>query len=104
MRATNTYGQSQRKWPEKDSLFFKFQGPSQTALDETARIVKEIVEKYGGTGFTLAADAKEAADLWADRKNGYYSALALLEGSRGWATDVWCVSLDATHYAIHMLI
>ncbi|KAF7978658.1 hypothetical protein HWV62_45178 [Athelia sp. TMB] len=93
MRATNKYGQSQRKWPEKDSLFFKFQGPSQLALDETARIVKEVVEKHGGTGFSLAANAKEAADLWADRKNAHYSGLALVEGSKGWATDV-CVPVS----------
>ena len=89
MRATNTYGQSKRKWPEKDSLFFKFQGPSQASLDETARIVKEVAEKHGGSGFELAANAEEAADLWADRKNAYYSGLALLEGSKGWTTDVW---------------
>jgi len=93
MRATNTYGQSQRKWPEKDSLFFKFQGPSQASLTETARIVKEVVQKHGGTGFELAANAEEAADLWADRKNALYSGLALLEGSKGWATDV-CVPVS----------
>jgi D-lactate dehydrogenase (cytochrome) len=89
MHATNVYGQSQRKWPEKDSLFFKFQGPSQASLDETAQIVKEVAKKHGATGFELAANAEEAEDLWADRKNGYYSGLALLEGSKGWATDVW---------------
>lgn len=94
MRATNSYGQSARKWPEKDSLFFKFQGPSQVALDDTARIVREIVERHGGTGFALAANAKEAADLWADRKNAHYSGLALVPGSRGWATDVWYVTMS----------
>lgn len=80
---------SKRKWPEKDSLFFKFQGHSQAALLDTAQIVKSIVEKHGGTGFELAANEKEAMDLWADRKNALYSGLALLEGSRGWSTDVW---------------
>lgn len=89
MRSTNLFGMSQRKWPEKDSLYFKFQGHSKEALRETARVVKKVVEKYGGTGFTVAKDEKEAEDLWADRKNALYSGLALLEGSRGWSTDVW---------------
>ncbi|KAL0961345.1 hypothetical protein HGRIS_006301 [Hohenbuehelia grisea] len=93
MAATNKYGMSTRKWPEKDSLFFKFQGHSAEALNETAQIVKSVVEKYGGTGFELARDGKEAADLWADRKNALYSGLALVEGSRGWSTDV-CVPIS----------
>lgn len=100
MRATNAFkahtGHTQhtpKKWPEKDSLFFKFQGPSQAALDDTARIVREIVEKpeYGGSGFTLAASGREAEELWQERKNAHYSGLALVEGARGWATDVWWV-------------
>lgn len=80
---------SARKWPERDSLFFKFQGHSAAALKETARVVQGIVERHGGTGFALAQSEQEAADLWADRKNALYSGLALLEGSRGWSTDVW---------------
>lgn len=91
MKSTNIYGMSQRKWPEKDSLFFKFQGPSEASLKETARVVRSVSEKYGGFGFTLAGSEKEASDLWADRKNALYSGLALLEGSKGWSTDVWCV-------------
>lgn len=89
MAATNKYGMSARKWPEKDSLFFKFQGHSQASLKETAKVVKAVVEKHGGTGFELARNDKEAADLWADRKNAHYSGLALIEGARGWSTDVW---------------
>ena len=80
---------SSRKWPELDSLFFKFQGPTPAALKETAEIVKKIAKKHGGTGFELAKDDKEAALLWADRKNALYSGLAWVEGSRGWSTDVW---------------
>ncbi|TBU40063.1 FAD-linked oxidase-like protein [Dichomitus squalens] len=90
MRATNVYGLSTRKWPEKDSLFFKLQGPTPRALQETADIVKQITSKYGGTGFSLARNDKEAADLWTDRKNALYSSLAILPGARGWSTDV-CV-------------
>ncbi len=89
MHATNLYGQSKRKWPEKDSLFFKFQGPTKASLLDTARAVQRIVEKYGGTGFTLAKDEEEAKDIWADRKNAHYSGLALVKGSKAWSTDVW---------------
>lgn len=89
MAATNKFGQSQRKWPEKDSLFFKLQGHSPASLQETAKVVKRITDKYGGTGFTLAKDDKEAEDLWADRKNALYSGLALKPGARAWSTDVW---------------
>lgn len=95
MKATNNYGMSLRKWPEKDSLFFKFQGPTQASLKETAKIVEKIVAKHGGTGFSFAKNDKEAVDLWSDRKNVYYSALSLLEGGRGVVTDVWFVFLTS---------
>ncbi|KAG6831366.1 hypothetical protein H0H87_005377 [Tephrocybe sp. NHM501043] len=90
MAATNKYGMSKRKWPVKDSLFFKFQGPSQASLQETAKVVKQIVEKHGGTGFEHARTKQEADELWADRKNAHYSGMSLLENARGWPTDVWC--------------
>ncbi|KAI0357321.1 hypothetical protein OH77DRAFT_1422154 [Trametes cingulata] len=93
MRATNIYGQSTRKWPEKDSLFFKFQGPTARSLKETAEIVKKITEKHGATGFSLARSDQEAHDLWMDRKNALYSSLAILPGARGWSTDV-CVPVS----------
>ncbi|KAI0772190.1 FAD-linked oxidase-like protein [Irpex lacteus] len=93
MRSTNKYGMSSRKWPEVDSLFFKFQGPTAASLKETAEVVKRIAKKHGSTGFALAKDDNEAALLWADRKNALYSGLALVEGSRGWSTDV-CVPVS----------
>jgi D-lactate dehydrogenase (cytochrome) len=89
MSAINKFGSSERKWPEKDSLFFKFQGPSMASLDETAKVVKQIVEKHGGSGFQLARNDEEAHALWSDRKNAHYAALALVEGCQGWPTDVW---------------
>lgn len=89
MKAINNYGKSIRKWPERDSLFFKFQGPTQASLKETAAIVQRVVAKHGGTGFALARNEKEADELWADRKNIYFSGLSLLPGGRGIPTDVW---------------
>lgn len=95
MRSTNLYGMSARKWPEVDSLFFKFQGPTPRSLQETASIVKTIAGKHSGYGFTIAKSDEEALMLWSDRKNALYSGLALLEGSRGWSTDVWLVCSSA---------
>ncbi|KAF8965848.1 hypothetical protein BDZ97DRAFT_1903908 [Flammula alnicola] len=79
IRTYQNYGISSRKWLEKDSLFFKFQGPSQASLKETASVVQRIVAKHGGTGFSLAKNEKEAEDIWQDRKNLYYSGLSLVE-------------------------
>ncbi|KAF8452613.1 FAD-linked oxidase-like protein [Boletus edulis BED1] len=93
MRSANLFAGSQRTYPESDCLFFKFQGPTQASIQETAQIVKGIVKKHGATGFELAHNDKEAKDLWAARKNALYSGLALLEGARGWSTDV-CVPVS----------
>ncbi|KAF9518892.1 hypothetical protein BS47DRAFT_1337778 [Hydnum rufescens UP504] len=92
MRATNVYGVSEKKYPELDSLFFKFQGTPEL-IKETSRVVKDIVFKHGGTGFQMAKTPKQADDLWADRKNALYSSLALVPGARGWSTDV-CVPVS----------
>lgn len=91
MRSANLYS-TERTYPQADCLFFKFQGPTPASIQETARIVKEVVKKHGATGFELARTEKEANDLWAARKNALYSGLARLEGSKGWGTDVWSVS------------
>ncbi|KAK0491347.1 FAD-linked oxidase-like protein [Armillaria novae-zelandiae] len=93
MRATNIYGQSKRKWPEKDGLFIKLQGHTQQSIMESAKVVKKVAEKHSGTGFEFAKNGKEAADLWTDRKNAYFSGLALIPGAKGWTTDV-CVPVS----------
>lgn len=92
MDATNLYGPSSRKYAVADHLFFKLQGPSTSSLAETARIVKAVVQKHGGTNWSLAKNEKEADDLWTDRKNAHYSGLAYGGvGCKGWSTDVWWV-------------
>ena len=89
MGAINAYGQSIRKWAEKDSLFIKFQGPTQSSISESIKLAKEIAKRHGATGFETARDQKEAEALWMDRKNSLYAALALMPGCKSWPTDVW---------------
>ncbi|KJA24404.1 hypothetical protein HYPSUDRAFT_136362 [Hypholoma sublateritium FD-334 SS-4] len=93
MKATNNYGKSVRKWPEKDSLYFKFQGQSPASLKETADITQRICAKHGGTGFSLARHQEEADALWLDRKNMYFSGLSLVPGAQAITTDV-CVPVS----------
>ncbi|TRM68380.1 FAD-linked oxidase-like protein [Schizophyllum amplum] len=100
MYAINKHGASPRKWPEKDTLFFKFQGRTPAAIQDTADAVREVVTKYGGHGFTLAANAQEADEIWADRKNALFSGLALVPGSTGWSTDV-CVPVSQLSQLIY---
>lgn len=87
--AINKYGQSIRKRPEKDSLFIKFQGPTESSILESIKLAKEITKEHGGTGFEIADNQEEAEALWADRKNAPYAALALMPGCKSWPTDVW---------------
>jgi len=89
MGAINIHGQSTRKWPEKDSLFIKFQGPTESSISESIKLAKEIAKRHGATGFDTAKDRKEAEALWVDRKNAHYAGLALMPGSKSWPTDVW---------------
>lgn len=94
MSALNKYGASKgRKYLEKDHLFFKFQGPTPASLKETASIVKKIVEKHGGANFALARNEEDAEDIWNERKNAAFAALAMIPGAKGWATDV-CVPVS----------
>ncbi len=85
----NLYGMSMRKWPEKDSVFFKFQWPSPAALRDTAQVVKRAGETHSGFGFTLAKNG--AGALWVDTKNSLFSTLALVDDPvvRILGTDVW---------------
>lgn len=92
MAATNKYGQSARKYMEKDSLFIKFQG-SPSHIRDNARVVKEICQKNGSLSFDLARNDQEAHDLWQDRKNALWTSLTMVPGGKIWTTDV-CVPVS----------
>ena len=105
MTSVNLFGSStggKRRYPEKDTLFIKLQGPTLQSLKESASIVKEVAsqKEFGGTGWMEATDAAEQHSIWMDRKNALWSGLAL--GAKGmedrgqggrsiasWSTDVW---------------
>ncbi|KAJ7141231.1 FAD-linked oxidase-like protein [Mycena epipterygia] len=93
MAALNNFGSSKRKYLEKDGLFFKFQGHSQAAMKEVAKIVKTVCEKNGGTGFKLASGPEEAEAMWSDRKNALNVGLSIVPGAKAWSTDV-CVPVS----------
>ncbi|KAF9006777.1 hypothetical protein BDZ89DRAFT_1079648 [Hymenopellis radicata] len=93
MHATNLYGQSSRRWAEKDSLFLKFQGPSTTSLAESAKVARQVTARHGALSFELAKNQQDAEDLWNDRKNGAFITMALVPGCRAMATDV-CVPIS----------
>jgi len=94
MRITMATGKPARQYDIADHLFFKLQGPTPGALSEAVDVVKRIVKKHGGDKFWPAKNEEEAEAMWADRKVGFYSALAYAgEGAKVWTTDV-CVPIS----------
>lgn len=89
MGAINAYGQSIRKWEAKDSLYIKFQGPTESSISESIKLARGIAKRHGATTFETAKNQQEAEALWADRKNALFAGLALLPGCKSWPTDVW---------------
>jgi len=92
IKVLNQYGVSARNWPEKATLFFKFQG-SDDVIRETSRFVESMIAKHGATDYQLAASEEESEDIWQDRRNALFACLAYRPGCKGWMTDV-CVPVS----------
>lgn len=92
MRAINEHGGCNRKLPESDTIFFKFQGDP-AVMDNTAEKVSGIVRQYGGKDLQFANDKDESDDLWAARKSLRFSLMALKPGSSTYSTDI-CVPIS----------
>ncbi|KAG2346565.1 hypothetical protein BDR05DRAFT_959494 [Suillus weaverae] len=92
IKVLNKFGTSARKWPEKVTLFFKFQG-SDDAIQETSRYVESAIAKHGATDYQLASNEQESEDIWQDRRNALFACLAYRPGCKGWITDV-CVPVS----------
>jgi D-lactate dehydrogenase (cytochrome) len=93
MSAIKKFGNVSMPLPDADSIFFKFQGSSQATIDENVRVVSEIAKKYGGKDLLFAKNDSESDSLWAARKSAHWSAMALVEGSTCYSTDV-CVPVS----------
>lgn len=90
MGAINSY--SGLDYPVTPTLFFEFHG-SESAVDEQAQAVGEIVRAHGGSDFQWAAGTEERDRLFQARYDAYYACLALREGSVCYVTDV-CVPIS----------
>ncbi|KAI0089977.1 FAD-linked oxidase-like protein [Irpex rosettiformis] len=87
-------------WTESDGLFFKLQGPTPLMLEETARVVREVSEMYGGTNFEYAQTEEEAVGLWEVRKHAMHAGAKLFPGLGHITTDV-CVPISRLPDLIH---
>ncbi|BEJ14457.1 hypothetical protein CspHIS471_0402240 [Cutaneotrichosporon sp. HIS471] len=92
MKAINAGGIAGKKYPEQDSLFFKFQG-TDGMMTETAKGVSVIAAKHGGKDMQFSKSDADAEKLWEGRKAALWSVLALRENGRVWTTDV-CVPIS----------
>ena len=90
MRACNAY--SKLDYPEAPTLFFEFHG-TPAGVEEQARIVGELADGFGGSGFRWATQAEDRNRLWQARHDAYWAAKALRPGAEGCATDV-CVPIS----------
>ncbi|KAA0688360.1 FAD-linked oxidase C-terminal domain-containing protein [Azospirillum brasilense] len=90
MDAVNKY--SKLDYKVAPTLFFEFHGTA-AGVKEQAEMVSAIAAEYGGSEFTWATRPEDRSKLWQARHDGYYAALALRPGSKGWPTDV-CVPIS----------
>jgi D-lactate dehydrogenase (cytochrome) len=88
--AINRY--SDLDYPVKPALFFEFHGTPASVAEQAER-VGEIADENRGSNFQWATKEQDRQKLWEARHNGYYAALALRPGCRGWPTDV-CVPIS----------
>jgi len=57
--------------PEVPSLFCEFHGVSETMLQETADLARELCEECGATGFKFGIEEKDRRELWRARHEAW---------------------------------
>jgi len=82
--AVNAY--SGTDYPIAPTLFFEFHG-SAAGVEEQSQEVRELVEEFGGSGFTWATDERERRRLWQARHDAYPASIASRPGARALTTD-----------------
>jgi len=90
MDAVNKY--SKLTYAVAPTLFFEFHG-TDAGVKEQAEMAAAIAAEHGGLEFAWATKPEDRSKLWQARHDGYYAALALRPGSKGWPTDV-CVPIS----------
>lgn len=88
IKALNAFGTSNQVWPEKVTLFFKFQG-SEAVIRNNSDLVQRVIAEHGAADYRLAANEQEGELIWQDRRNALFAGLAYQPGCKGWITDVW---------------
>lgn len=93
MHCTNYSGQLSKKWLEVPTVFFKIGGHNQRVVDEKIDIVKKISLENECADFIVAKDKAEGEELFAARKNAFFSILdygknEIHEDVRLWVTDI----------------
>uniref|UniRef100_A0A7S1DAZ0 D-lactate dehydrogenase (cytochrome) n=2 Tax=Cyclophora tenuis TaxID=216820 RepID=A0A7S1DAZ0_CYCTE len=79
----------------RPTIFFEFQGPSGSVVEEQVRITQAIcTEDFGGSNFQCASDEEERRQLWSARHSLYYASIALRPGSTGAIVTDVCVPLS----------
>jgi len=89
--AVNRY--SKLSLAETPTLFLEFHG-SEAGVAEQSTAAAAIARDFGGADFEWSLQAEERNRLWQARHTGYYAAVALRPGAKGFPTDV-CVPVSA---------
>ena len=79
-------------YERRNTLFFEFHGTA-AAVEEQARMVREISDEFGGTNFRWTATTEDRNVLWQARHDAYYAILAMQPGKFAMSTDV-CVPIS----------
>lgn len=76
MRSVNGSGYSDKDWPEKTTIFFKFAG-NPSSITAQAKDVEHLAKEQKCSMFIFAQDADEAEGPWEARKTALWSMMAL---------------------------
>ncbi|KAL1900633.1 D-lactate ferricytochrome c oxidoreductase [Sporothrix stenoceras] len=89
MKWINDSAGTDRSWPEKPTLFLKFAGATDKAVNEQAKVVEEIAKTAGATALDTARTQEESEQLWEARKQALFTAAGnKADNESSWITDV----------------
>ncbi|KAI6004379.1 FAD-linked oxidase-like protein [Pisolithus orientalis] len=99
IKTLNAFGTSDKVWPEKVTLFFKFQG-AEDVIRNNSNLTAKVMAQHEASDYRLAENEEEGELIWQDRRNALFAGLAYLPGCKGWITDV-CVPVSRLPDLIH---